>query len=105
MDYRISYRSEFSTTGTHYNQTLSVRMSANEISRFNNAISERKKAIDKMFIRGWNESQFQIFARHLKKGLNFTTLTTRDFFCKFFGIIDKRLKDRNTLIKITLVGI
>ena len=46
--------------------------------------------------------EFMCFARFLLKGKNHTTLTMRDLFVSHFGISDKRILNRNTLIIVNI---
>lgn len=105
MTYKVSYPSNFSPTGTHYDQTLNVQMTAMELVKLYYELKKRQAMLrmSKGKDLSFSDQQFILFAKPFKEGRNFTTLTSRDFFIDYFELKgDKRILDRNTLINITI---
>lgn len=105
MTYKVSYPSNFSPTGTHYDQTLNVQMTAMELVKLYYGLKKRQAMLRMSEGKdlSFNDQQFVLFAKPFKEGRNFTTLTSRDFFIDYFELKgDKRILDRNTLINITI---
>ncbi len=105
MTYKVSYPSNFSPTGTHYDQTLNVQMTAMELVKLYYELKKRQAMLrmSKGKDLSFSDQQFILFAKPFKEGGNFTTLTSRDFFIDYFELKgDKRILDRNTLINITI---
>lgn len=108
MTYKVSYPSNFSPAGTHYDQTLNVQMTQDELGQLNlNLYRSKNRLTANTTLEGkelsFNDQQFILFAIPYKKGKNYTTLTARDFFIDYFELKgDKRILDRNTLINITI---
>lgn len=93
MNYTISYPKEWSSDGTTYDQKISATVSFAEWFNLTN----------KLFLEKRKTIQNQMYLHRIHIGKNYTTLTTRDFFCKHFGIRNKRLLDRNTIIDLQIV--
>ena len=108
MTYKVSYPSNFSPTGTHFDQTLNVQMTQDELGQLNlNLYRSKNRLTANTTLEGkdlsFSDQQFILFAKPFKEGGNFTTLTSRDFFIDYFELKgDKRILDRNTLINITI---
>ena len=107
MTYKVSYPSNFSPTGTHYDQTLNVQMTGMELFKLCFYCGLKKRQAMLRMSEGkdlsFSDQQFILFAKPFKEGRNFTTLTSRDFFIDYFELKgDKRILDRNTLINITI---
>lgn len=103
MEYKVSYKQSWSPDGTHYDQRITAKMSKEEFRSFNSHIAEQKKKLLAKEIKNGMDVNYLCFARFLVKGKNHTTLTTREVFRSFFKLYgDKRIKDRNTLIIVTL---
>lgn len=79
--------------GYGYDQIISVKLSDEELKAFNAYISELRNNEE-------TDNYVKLFVHMIFVGKNYTTLTTRNLFKKFFGIEDKRWLDRNTLIKV-----
>lgn len=93
MNYTISYQKEWSPKGTTYDQKISATVSFAEWFNLTTMIFlEKRKTIEN-----------QMYLHRIHEGKNYTTLTTRNFFCKHFGIQSKRLLDRNTIIDLQIV--
>ena len=103
MEYKINYRKNFGPDGTVYDQAILAVMSEKEMQGFNDAVAKRKKEICAKSVKTQEELNFMCYVRFLVKWKNHTTLTMRDFFLSHFGISDKRILDRNTLINIMVV--
>lgn len=94
MNYKVSYRSYWDKTGMHYDQTISLYIPQKKLSDINMAIISKKNLTN-----GTSKIYFHV----LKEGLNYTTHTTRNTVIAFLGIEnDKRILDRNTIIKVIL---
>lgn len=93
MNYTISYQKEWSPKGTVYDQKISAVVTFAEWFFLTNKIFKEKRTSDKNMM----------YLHNIHAGKNYTTLTTRDFFCKHFGIQSKRLLDRNTIIDLQIV--
>ena len=99
MDYKISYPNEWNSLGSHYDQRVRITLTADELNTANETLRKRKEEEKES-----RTSNFYLFAHELRKGRNYTTITTAHFFADLFGYnTDKRYKnDRNTIIKVEL---
>jgi hypothetical protein len=94
---KISYLSYWDNTGTFYNQTINIKID-NIIDVINNKIKKRKKDILKNSTKTWHEYQFLSYVQNIKKGINYLTITQRDFICN--EILKIKVLNRNTILKI-----
>ena len=105
MEYKVSYTESWSSDGVHYNQRITAKLSKQELSQFNASIAEKKKKINEKKHKDSMDTYYLCFAQRLVCGNNYTTLTTKEIFKSYFSLHgDKRIKDRNTLIVIQLLG-
>ena len=105
MEYKVSYTESWSGDGTHYDQRITAKMSKEELAEFNKSIADAKRKINEKKTKRGMDVNYLCFARFLVRGKNHTTLTTREVFKSYFKLYgDKRIKDRNTLIVVKLLG-
>ncbi len=102
MEYKVSYQKNWNQDGTCYDQCIVASMTEAELQSYNKEVASRKKAIHAKGAKTSEETKFMCFARFLLKGKNHTTLTQRDLFVSHFGISDKRILNRNTLIIVNV---
>ena len=95
MEYKVSYRSEWNKEGTHYNQRITIPMTALELCLLNDDIN-----IEFMRLKEQRDLK-AIYFKPLFHGKNYITLSLRDYIVKkYLNPNDKRIKDRNTMIVI-----
>lgn len=96
----ISYGSAWGANGTHYSQWIRVRCTRAEFN-YNNRLMVRRKELSRGVLCDHN---FDLYAKTLHEGVNYTNLTTCAFFANAYGFADnKRYKtDRNTIIDIVI---
>ncbi len=96
----ISYGSAWNNKGTHYSQWVRVRCTRAEFEK-NNRLMLRRKELNRGIMCDHN---FDLYAKTLHEGINYTNLTTCAFFANAYGFADnKRYKtDRNTIIDIVI---
>lgn len=98
---KINYLKRYGTDGTIYNQTITI--DKNIMGKFNEYIT-RIKAIRK------SQRYSTIYIETLQEGINYISLTTLDYFMKFYlhNIYEPPKKDktyerilwRNTIINV-----
>lgn len=99
MTYKISYQSKWNNEGTHYSQTINVRLSKEEFKLFNDNI-----ILSKLNAPSYHD--YKLYLNTFKKGVNYTKLTQAMYFAEYFNIInnDKRYKtDRNTIVVLNIL--
>lgn len=96
---KISYRKNWSKDGTFYNQTITIDwLIAHKFNQYIIDILQKdKKEIKKTHIISNEQSQRQMFLEPLKLGVNFTHLTTLEYFMSFYlkTIYEAPKKDRD----------
>lgn len=94
---RVSYAADFKKhEGTFYNQTIKVCLTKKELDKFNWSVDNLKQ--------NTSENYQKIFLKNLQAGINYTNLRTRNYFIQHFHLnTNKRILDRNTLIKIFII--
>lgn len=100
MNYKISYQSKWNNEGTHYSQTINVKLNREEFRKLNYDIATAK-------LNAPSYHDYKMYLDTFKRGINYTKLTQCKFFATHFNIInnDKRYKtDRNTIVIIDIVG-
>lgn len=90
MKAKINYLSKWNAEGDHYNQTVTVTLTAGQIDAINALIGKLS------FARIFSDSFF------IGEGLNFVTLSAARIIARYIGIdSDRRYKsDRNTAFNI-----
>ena len=96
----ISYGSAWNNNGTHYSQWVRIHCTRAEFEK-NNRLMLRRKELSRGVMCDHN---FDLYAKTLHEGINYTNLTTCAFFANAYGFADnKRYKtDRNTIIDIVV---
>lgn len=109
---KVSYRKNWSKDGTFYNQTIAIDwLIAHEFNQYIIDILQKdKKETIKTHVISNEQLQRQMFLEPLKLGVNFTHLTTLDYFMKFYlnTIYEppkkdktfERILNRNTIILV-----
>lgn len=105
---KVNYLKEWGKDGTVYNQTITIEKES--IKGFNEMARAKKEEIAKKYIISGEEMKLLSYLEELHEGKNYTTLTTLDFFMKFYLKYiyeppkkDKnyeRILNRNTIIKV-----
>lgn len=96
----ISYGSAWNNKGTHYSQWVRVHCTRAEFEK-NNRLMIRRKELSRGVMC---DHYFDLCAKTLHEGVNYTNATTCAFFANAYGFADnKRYKtDRNTIIDIVI---
>ena len=96
----ISYGSAWNKNGTHYSQWVRIHCTRSEFDK-NNRLMLRRKELSRGVMCDHN---FDLYAKTLHEGVNYTNATTCAFFANAYGFADnKRYKtDRNTIIDIVI---
>ena len=104
----INYKKEWSNDGTVYNQTIKVNKKI--MKDFNKYIKIKKEAVQNKHILSNEDMKILYYLEYIEEGKNYTTLTTLDYFIKFYwhNIYIPPKKDRtfermlwrNTIIQV-----
>ena len=97
---KVSYKKQFDSEGTCYNQMVSIPKEKREVflQVVNNSINLTLKTINSKRVLSNEDLKLQMYLKPIKKGLNFTTLTTKEYI--FNAILGVKIKNRNTIIKV-----
>jgi hypothetical protein len=97
---KISYKKQFDVEGTCYSQMVSIPKEKRDVflQVVNNSIDLTLKTINSKRVLSNQELRLQMYLKPIKRGLNFTTLTTKDYI--FNAILGVKIKNRNTVIKV-----
>lgn len=105
---KVNYLKEYGTDGTVYNQTITIEKEY--LDKFNEIVNNEKIEINKKFLLSSYDMKILSYLENLKEGKNYVTLTTLDYFIKFYRkFIYIPIKDdknfqrilwRNTVIKV-----
>lgn len=95
---KVNYNNYFSEDGTHYDQMVTVGLTKQQVSDFNNMV------IDARF-SDTTDSDIRLYLKRVAFGINYTNLTTFRYFYNFFHLSDvERIKSgRNTILVIKKV--
>ena len=100
MTYKISYPQDWDGDGTHYDQLINIRLTPMEFDELNRSIVALKFDIAPKVVKSGSDMDILCYLKEFGWGKNYTTHTQRDYVCDWFGILsDKRLLDRNTMIR------
>lgn len=91
----ISYGSRFDNEGTHYTQLIKIKCTRSEFEHNNFLMDVNKHRYH----------SFRLYGNRLHEGLNYTNVTTCEFFSDVYGFkTNKRYKrNRNTIIDISVI--
>lgn len=107
---KVSYRKNFDKNGTCYNQTITIDKVTGV--KFNNYVEtlwkQDKEKLNKTHVEDNEMAQRDMYLKRLALGVNYTYLTTLDYFMKFYlheiyeppkkDKFYERIKNRNTII-------
>ena len=94
---KISYRKNWDSEGTCYNQTVTIPKDKSKlfIKTVNNSIKLTLDSINNKEVLSSNDFKLKCYLKPIQLGINYTTLTTKDFICN--SILGISLLDRNTI--------
>lgn len=101
---KVSYQKHWDNNGTCYNQTITIDKTM--AVKFNNYVEkimkQDKEKTNKTHIWNNEEMQREMYLKQLALGVNYTYLTTLNYFVSFLlretNESIKRIKRRNTII-------
>lgn len=96
---KVSYRKNWSKDGTFYNQTITIdkKTAALFNSYVEKILNKDKEEIQKNHIITNEQSMREYYLKRLAIGVNYTYLTTLDYFMSFYlkTIYEPPKKDKN----------
>ena len=106
---KINYFKKYGTDGTVYNQTIKIDSKIAE--NFNEYIKNLKESTTKKFILSNEDMKILYYLEELKNQKNYATLTTINYFKKFYlkniyenngkkDLFFERILNRNTIFEI-----
>lgn len=103
---KVSYLRNWDKEGTFYNQTITIDKEMG--AKFNNFVEtilkQDKEKTNKTHMWSNEEMQREMYLKRLALGVNYTYLTTLDYFVSFLlketNESIKRIKRRNTIIVV-----
>ena len=97
LNYKVSYGQEWDKEGTHYRQMITISIPSEQILKhLVNAKIRAYKGIHQDFLT-------KLYFQELNVGKNYVSLSFRNFVVNtFLNRNDKRILDRNTIIRIKI---